>query len=135
MRELSNRAVSGIPRDLLIVLLVLACSGFAFGLGILAGKELSQRQGGGFDIQESPQAALHNQEAAAVLAPAVTEKASVESAQSGSMPYVGSRSGEVYYLSTCKSAARIKSENRVFFATEADAKAAGRRPASNCPGL
>lgn len=49
--------------------------------------------------------------------------------------YVGSRSGTKYHLMTCAGAKRIKEENKVFFATAADAEAAGYSPAANCPGL
>ncbi len=49
--------------------------------------------------------------------------------------YVGSKSGTKYHLMTCAGAKRIKDENKVFFATAADAEAAGYSPAANCPGL
>lgn len=49
--------------------------------------------------------------------------------------YVGSKSGTKYHLMTCAGAKRIKEENKVFFATAADAEAAGYSPAANCPGL
>lgn len=49
--------------------------------------------------------------------------------------YVGSKSGTKYHLITCAGAKRIKEENKVFFATAADAEAAGYTPAANCPGL
>jgi hypothetical protein len=49
--------------------------------------------------------------------------------------YVGSKSGTKYHLTTCAGAKRIKEENKVFFATPADAEAAGYSPAANCPGL
>lgn len=50
-------------------------------------------------------------------------------------PYVGSKSGSKYYLTTCSGAKRIKDVNKVFFATIHDAVAAGYSPATNCPGL
>ena len=50
-------------------------------------------------------------------------------------PYVGSKTGTKYYLDTCAGAKRIKDENKVFFATEHDAAAAGYTPASNCKGI
>lgn len=49
--------------------------------------------------------------------------------------YVGSKTGTKYHLTTCAGAKRIKSENKVFFTTAADAEAAGYSPAANCPGL
>jgi hypothetical protein len=49
--------------------------------------------------------------------------------------YVGSKSGSVYYLSSCKGASAIKQENRVWFVSADDAEAAGYRPATGCVGL
>lgn len=42
-------------------------------------------------------------------------------------PFVGSKSGKVYYRSTSKAALRIKPENRVYFLSEEDAQAKGRK--------
>jgi methylphosphotriester-DNA--protein-cysteine methyltransferase len=49
--------------------------------------------------------------------------------------YVASRTGTKYYLPTCGTAKRIKDENKVWFATKADAEKAGYEPATNCKGL
>lgn len=49
--------------------------------------------------------------------------------------YVASKSGTKYYLPSCAGAARIKEGNRVWFATVAEAQAAGYTAAANCPGL
>jgi len=49
--------------------------------------------------------------------------------------YVASKSGANYYLPTCGGVAKIKEENRVWFATVAEAQAAGYTAAINCPGL
>ena len=50
-------------------------------------------------------------------------------------PYVGSKSGTKYYLTSCSGVKRIKEANKVFFASVNDAVAAGYQPAVNCPGL
>ena len=50
-------------------------------------------------------------------------------------PYVASKSGTKYHLVTCPGAKQIKPANKIFFATAAEAAAAGYSPASNCPGL
>ncbi len=68
-----------------------------------------------------------------VNAAVITGKAVPEKVISG--PYVGSKSGTKYYLTECSGAKRIKVTNKVFFATKADAAAAGYEPAANCPGL
>ncbi len=48
---------------------------------------------------------------------------------------VASKSGTKYHLATCPGAKQIKEENKIYFATEALARAAGYTPAANCPGL
>jgi len=59
--------------------------------------------------------------------------------QSNEAPYsanfVASKSGASYYLPSCSGVAKIKEENRVWFATVAEAQAAGYTAAINCPGL
>lgn len=47
--------------------------------------------------------------------------------------FVASQSGTRYYHVSCGSANRIKEENKVFFATEMEAQAAGYTRALNCP--
>ena len=49
--------------------------------------------------------------------------------------FVASKSGTSYYLPSCGGVAKIKEENRVWFATVAEAQAAGYTAAINCPGL
>lgn len=49
--------------------------------------------------------------------------------------YVGSKSGSVYYIPSCKGAHSIKEENKVWFASASDAEAAGYKPAATCPGI
>ena len=48
---------------------------------------------------------------------------------------VASRTGEVYYYPWCAGAAKILPGNQRVFATPAEAKKAGYRPAKNCKGL
>ena len=68
------------------------------------------------------------QEIVSTTSPAVEEKAIVET-------YVASRSGTKYHLPWCPGAKQIKEENKVWFATKADAEKAGYTPASNCKGI
>jgi hypothetical protein len=49
--------------------------------------------------------------------------------------YVGSKTGKIYHLPWCSGAKRIKEENKRWFASKADAEAAGYAPASNCKGI
>jgi hypothetical protein len=48
---------------------------------------------------------------------------------------VASKSGTKYHAPWCSGAKSIKESNRIWFATTAEARAAGYEPASNCKGL
>lgn len=49
--------------------------------------------------------------------------------------YVASKSGTKYHLPWCGSAQQIKESNKIWFATKAEAEAAGYTPAANCKGI
>ncbi len=51
------------------------------------------------------------------------------------LPFVASKSGTKYHKVTCPGAKQIKVDNKIYFATPTEAKAAGYTPAANCPGL
>lgn len=66
------------------------------------------------------------------------ELADSDQAQEGTQAdkkVVASKNGNVYHYSWCSGAARIKEENKIWFPTKDDAKRAGLKPATNCPGL
>lgn len=46
--------------------------------------------------------------------------------------FMASKNGEVYYPKGCKSASRIKDENRLFFASALEAESAGFRRSAQC---
>jgi hypothetical protein len=152
LREVSNRALLRVPKDVLLVALVLSVSTFAFGLGMLAQKQLDighLGQGRGtFNIESTPVpegAILGASVAGAVVGavateaisqnsnPVATEVTPVKPTTVGK--YVASKNGTKYYLATCSGAKRIKNENKVWFASVEDAKASGRTAATNCKGL
>lgn len=137
---------------LLVAILILSSTA-SFGLGILAGQE----QGRGapeddFWIEKlgepggqpaavgtavAPSGSVTAMPASSV-APAPSSPSSVElpppaPAMAGS--YVASKTGTKYYLPWCGTAKRIKEENKVWFASKAEAEAAGYAPASNCKGI
>ncbi len=64
---------------------------------------------------------------------AISKAANTAGASSGA--YVASKSGTKYYLPSCGGVSRIKEENKIWFATVAEAKVAGYTAAANCPGL
>jgi len=46
---------------------------------------------------------------------------------------IGNRNSRIYHLSNCPDYNKVSPRNRVPFATEAEAQAAGYRRAKNCP--
>lgn len=124
-----------IPPDILVVLALILSATLAFGLGVLAGKDMVKAEGkDGFWIEQLPEKALPSSGGPAAAIEAVkSAKPEVPAATSGT--YMASKNGTKYYLPTCGSAKRIKTENVVWFQTKAEAEAAGYGPAANCPGL
>lgn len=109
IRKESKAAIGRIPRDVLIVaVLILACLA-SFGLGLIAG-----RDGVGQESQVivSPPAALNLPAGGQVVA---------------------SVNGSKYYLPWCAGA--ITESNKIIFSSSHEAEAAGYTPASNCKAL
>lgn len=124
-----------IPPDVLVVIVLILSATLAFGLGILAGKDMVKASGkDGFWIEQLPEKALPvSGGPAAVIQAGSSAKPAIPAATSGT--YLGSKNGTKYYLPTCGGVKRIKTENIVWFQTKAEAEAAGYGPAANCPGL
>ena len=49
--------------------------------------------------------------------------------------YVASKKGTKYHSPWCPGAKQMKEDNKIWFATKAEAEAAGYSPAANCKGL
>ncbi len=49
--------------------------------------------------------------------------------------FVASKKGTKYHRTDCPGAQTMKDENKLYFQTEEEARAAGFAPAGNCPGL
>jgi hypothetical protein len=143
MREWSNRALSSVPKDVLVALVVLLASSAAFGLGVLADRQMhgTAEEGGGAGFWIENAAASTTVRLPAAAEAAVTSAPKIPVVPAGSMvtpaegKYVASKSGTKYYLPTCSGAKRIKEANRVWFAAKEEAEASGRTPAANCDGL
>jgi hypothetical protein len=143
MRERSNRAFSGVPRDVLLVGIVVLAASASFGLGILAGRDMAGKgKDAGFWVEDVSSTSTPPQPAAAAAAGVRVPPAStipVVAAGTVVAPatgkYVASKTGKKYYLPSCSGAMRIKETNKVWFASVEDARAAGLTPAANCPGL
>lgn len=99
-------------RDIFLVAIIVLVALTAFGLGRLSAMETSR--------------------------PAVTL---TNRAVSSEQPmYIGglvvaSRKGRKYHFPWCPGAQHMKEANKVWFASEEDARAAGYTPAGNCKGL
>ena len=102
-------------------LLVLLVGVASFGLG---------RQSTGLNLtQTSPQ----NQPAATISASAVGKGEQRTTAEN--VTYVGSKNSDKYHLPWCSGAKRISEANKITFASAEEARAAGYKPAANCPGI
>lgn len=135
-----------IPRDVLLVVLILLIAGASFGLGMLAGRE--GKKGGKDDalwIENLISTATSSAQVAGVLqtkAPERQTKGSavitpveiVEALPAGG-EVVASKTGTKYYLPWCGTVKRIKEENKVWFSSKLEAEKAGYSPAQNCKGL
>lgn len=139
MRERSNQAISGVPVDILMVAVVVLAATASYGLGYFAGKGSLSVKGGGFWIEQVGATTSARLPAAAAAAEAsapvipIAAPGAILTPQEGK--YVASKNGKKYYLPSCSGASRIKEENKVWFASIEEARASGRTPASNCPGL
>ena len=119
MREKCKTAVAKrlpdgrqVPRDALIITVLILASSASFGLGYLAapvpevGCALSQSIG---NVSATATSALGR--------------------------FVASKNGTKYYLPSCAGAEKISDANKVWFATAVAAQAAGYSPAANCDGI
>lgn len=113
----------------------------SFGLGVVAGREGGGGEFGGEVLIQRPEPT----EAAPAAVGAAPKEASETKGSAVSKPapppvasggqYVASKTGTKYYLPWCGTAKRIKEENKVWFASKAEAEAAGYEPAKNCKGI
>ena len=102
--------VAQVPRDVLIVAILLLASGASFGLGYLAGLDAGQ---GSSITLEGPYAGVD--------------------ASIGRI--VASRNGTKYYLPECAGVEKISDANKIWFETAVAAVRAGYAPAAACKGI
>jgi hypothetical protein len=109
-REKCKAAAAAVPRDALVVAVLLLTASASFGLGLLAGRDAAG-QGSGQAF------------AAALAAPQTA---------SSSCQVFASKNGARYYFPWCSGADRISAANRVTFASPEAATAAGYTLAAHC---
>lgn len=131
-------------KDALLIGILVLSSTASFGLGILAGRE--QGRGApeddfwveklGEEAETGPALpAASAADTGAAGAAAVSAAAPATPSVPAAGAYVASKTGTKYYLPWCGTAGRIKEENKIWFATKAEAETAGYAPAANCKGL
>ncbi len=111
-REKCKSLMAGVPRDLLLLGILILAVSLSFGLGYLAGRDAnSASQGGqGSSVLENP------------LAAATSTDGYVVAAQGGTK----------YYFQSCAGAARISETNKIWFVSATAATAAGYTLAAHC---
>lgn len=120
-RENIRTVFAKVPKDVLIVTVLLLSSAMSFGLGILTGKQLGQ---GGVVVETLPLAAVAVQ-STSTSKPLTTFHGQV----------VASKNGSKYYLPSCAGAKRLSNAHKIWFSSVAKAKAHGYTPATRCKGL
>jgi hypothetical protein len=133
--EWGKAKVARIPPHAATVLILVLSSTASFGLGVLAGRDMASPGAlvpvgagkGGLEVLDASGVRVTP---GALPAAAIAPILGVPGQGS-----VASKSGTKYYLPTCSGVGRIKEENKVWYATKADAEAAGLTPAANCPGI
>ena len=124
VREKCKKLVASLPRDLLILGILISASTLSFGLGYLTGSDMHS----GTELLRlepfMPDAESPGQ--------APTSKVG---APTGSVGVVASKNGTKYYLPDCAGAGRISDANKIWFTSAVAAVAAGYAPAANCNGL
>lgn len=109
-RDKCKATLARIPRDLLILAILVLASTLSFGFGYLAGTDAAH------ESETWPQTTT--------TATSTNENA-----------VVASKSGMKYYLPWCAGVDRISADNKVWFPSKEVAEQAGYTPASNCDGL
>lgn len=109
-RERCKGFFASVPRDALIIAVLVLASLLSFGLGYLAGQDAAAREVGRAPETPTVAASTTNQ-------------------------VVASKNGTKYYLPGCAGAERISDANKVWFVSAESARAAGYAPAVGCNGL
>lgn len=112
--------------DIFLILLIIFIAFASFGLGRLSVIEQKQDMTPILIEQRTQKSAVYT----SVGKPEINQATMNES---GSI--VASKSGTKYHFPWCSGALRIKEENKIWFNTIEEARAAGYTPAANCKGL
>lgn len=128
-------------RDVALVLVVIVSGALSFGLGRLSSPQAATASVALCDVAPNSDALqaknVSNEAIVGKVEPSAgaSQATQVPQHDSGQGSYVGSKNGTTYHLPWCSGAKRMKEENKVWFATKADAEAAGYHAAANCKGI
>ncbi len=137
IRESSLKIKSWLARywtheaDILLILIIVLVGSLGFGLGRLSKLE-DGRQPITIELPVSPTPGPAG--VAAVGEPTTAPTSPLPSGPAQGQ-LVGSKNSTRYHLPWCSGAKAIREENKIWFASADEAKAAGYTPAANCPGL
>jgi hypothetical protein len=119
----------------LIIAIILLISSASFGLGRLSALE-EKKMPVRIEYDENLMGASVS---GGVLSNGKEEISIENKAEQGSISgegiVVGSKNSSVYHFPWCSGAQRISEQNRIYFNSIEEARAAGYRPAANCRGL
>jgi hypothetical protein len=116
--------------DVALVLIIMLLAGASFGLGRLSTLESTK---GKIQIEYPDAVTRTLDETEGFIAAAGASIGDRTNAEGGE--FVASINSTVYHLPWCSGAKRINDANKIYFASKAEADAAGYRPAANCPGI
>ncbi len=120
----------GVPLDIFLVSVVILVGTGSFGLGRMSIKETRK---------EEVQIVYQDEKKPAIAAVATSLPVPKQNASPGAAPQEGrvvaSKNGTKYHLPWCPGADRISEGNKIWFASEDEAKKAGYSPAANCKGI
>lgn len=123
IQDVRNRIKSFLEEDVYFyTLLIIVISVLSFGLGRMSMQEAQNPQQPQIVLTEQSAAVVHT----ATNSSITTKK--IEAIKN----FVASKKGTKYHLSTCPGAKQMNEDNKVYFSTEAEAKASGYSRAKNC---
>ncbi len=129
-----------IPKSLLVIVAILLSGAAGIGIGLLMARDEAGKADQAW-IEQLPAEELQGSISTSTVStlksqsPETQNEAAAAAALSPAGEVIASKTGTVYYLPTCSGVSRIKPENRVTYASAAEAKAKGFAPAKNCKGL
>jgi hypothetical protein len=115
-------------RTILTILVVILVGLASFELG-----RLSKHPSSGINVEYQASALATEAEAAVINTQStVSNTVTTSSKKPSNEGYFASKRGKKYYPSDCSAGKTIKMENRIYFATEADAVARGFEKSTSC---